>query len=264
MINCFHILQKIKSSFYSFIISIYNKIFPNKNEKDEKLIVLDKNEIINNMFKMQFIDKLVSYDILDLCDYVCHKTNYNSIINWKLEFQFINKFYVAKKNIIYTSYELDLLNKLVRHLITINLFMKNNDLIEYIDFLRKKPELFDYRLWTNMILNPYFGEDEQKIFLTTYLANSGIIPIYKNVKYYNLEFSLYELIILGKMVPFNYCQDKNIVKMVRFFNKELIIKFINSFNRKCISIYFIIYFSNLSGKLDKDYLYTINNLIIKK
>lgn len=198
----------------------------NTNYQEYNDLVIENsnnNYRIYHLFKEQDYRNLSKIDTRSILD-VVDKLTPNDFIKLKLSEDFIINLYEQ----INSKKDNQELNSIVSRLVTLYLFFEFNNTTKIINFLTKKRDLFDTLLWVSLILDPIYGEDGYRILITSQLAYNQILPIYRPIKYLNLEYTIFEYILLGKMTIKN--DGKAFLCYNRFFELGPIIKFISQFN----------------------------------
>lgn len=231
------------------------------------------NQTIKEFIIKQDYNSLSQIEINDLFHYICNMNSIDHIVSWKLKDYFIIGLYKSLCESNKSSkLKLNYVNFIISRLVTTFLFFnKNYGSTEskgtssvgpsFLNFISSKKELVDYKLWLDLLLNPKYLDDKTQIANTIYLAKNNLIPIYKPIKYYNLEYNIFELVLLGKME-----WDPNIegLSWVRFFELESIINFINQLNTKLFIDNLLINGLNEMSKyeqIDKKYIDSVLNLL---
>jgi hypothetical protein len=237
-----------------------------ENYDDYRLIdCKDKTEIyikIKELLVKQDYNSLSQIEVYDIYNFVCNLSLIDEIITWKLRDQFIVILYkkLYKTNKI-TNFEIKYIHLLIKRLITVFLFFETKYNLKCINFLRSRNKLFDLRLWLSLLLNPKYSDDESKLSITIQLAKNDILHIYKPIKFYNLEYTIFEFIIIGKLVPNN-----NLLEWIRFFDLKSVINFIEQLFSNIFDSSIINILTNINKKQpdDKVYIDTIIILLTNK
>ena len=236
-------------------------------EPDREPLLNYVPQIINAMVKQDFV-MVGSVDIYYLYEYICLTETNDVIMSWNLTDKFIlNLFdYLRNKYIGSNSIKINHLEQakqITKKLITIYLFSDCNHIVDISNFLRNKKDLFDVKLWFELLLNSKYGNDREHLFITNYLSKF-LFNIHTPIKYYDREHTIFEFILLGKITF-----DNNLQKPVhkRFFNTNAIIKFIHDNNSKVkyTNLKFIGLLERMAqtNKYDNNYLIMVIALLSK-
>ena len=230
-----------------------------KINKNSNLIPLLNNRIIYKALYNKDYKGLSSIDISTVYNYICNYSLIEDIIVLDLNEEFIINYYNIMNKKHYSYQNLEYLNETIKRLLTIYIFINPNNINNCIKLLCNKKYLFDIQLWTSLILDPNYDNDNTTINTTINLAKYNIIQIHLPIKYYNIDFSLFDLIILGKMEIIN-----GILTYKRFFDDKIIFHFINKLNDTKIKHNKLLYtLEILSQKkhIDKNYIVMIETVL---
>ena len=198
-----------------------NKIYNRIENKDDNL------KKINILFKNKSYIAISDEDLYDVYIFV-YKTMTNDDFNsYKFRDVFIINLYEAiylKYGNIINGKNLKYVTRIFSKLITLYLFSSQNNLIISTNFLINNKHLFDVKLLLSLITDPKYIEDEHYLFISLFLIKNNIIDIEKKIDFYNLNYTFIEYLIVGKI---KYDKNVNKILLVKFFDKSLIIKFIN-------------------------------------
>jgi len=235
-----------------------NKIYNRIENKDDNL------KKINILFKNKSYIAISDEDLYDIYIFV-YKTMTNDDFN---SYKFRDVFIINLYEAIYLKYDniingknLKYVTRIFSKLITLYLFSSHNNLIISTNFLINNNHLFDVKLWLSLLLDPKYIEDEHYLFISLFLIKNNIIDIEKKIDFYNLNYTFIEYLIVGKI---KYDKNVNKILLVKFFDKSLIIKFINDLiplKKFYINLYIFTVLNDFYcfDNIDLDY---INDLIL--
>ncbi len=234
---------------------------------------------INIFLLSQNYTELSKINIENVHDYIYNILSIDHFINWSIQGNFIIKYYECLINNIENkdSNKRSLINAVVSKLITLFMFFNTEyNLNDYISFLKTNKFLFNSNLWLELLLNPYYDSfhsdlktfDNVKLNVTLQLAKNIILPLYQPIQYYNLDYNMFEYIILGKTTV-NIIDNNKVVCFNRFFDLESIKYFISQvysgifINQKLVNS--LNYINNVDSKeLSLLYVDTVIKLLVNK
>jgi len=111
-----------------------------------------------------------------------------------------------------------------------------------------------------LLLNPAFNNDNIILDITARLSKNNIIDLFTSFKYYNYNYNLFELVLLGKL---RIDAGTNELVFVRFFNLQAVLNFVNKLNIAFLyNSELVNHFKELKKNdyIDKDYIHTIMDL----
>jgi len=114
----------------------------------------------------------------------------------------------------------------------------------------------------SLLLNPENSNDSDQLKQVIKLNYHQILPIFKIINYHSSSYSVFDFIILGKLI-----NKETKLQHVRFFNLESVVDLITQTNA---SIYLnenlleILNQLKLNSKLDQNYLSTVISILTKR
>jgi hypothetical protein len=175
----------------------------------------DTDDIITNLFYDNDYEKLSEIKISLVYNYVINKITFKKFIDFGLDTTFIINYWNLNNNL--AGNEFNYVGEIITKLITFNIFNQLEIEPELLPLI-KKHNLFNLKLFMELLLNPDYNYDEDQIKLVIFLVKNDIINLYTNLIFYDLNYNIIELILLGKVRI-----DNNKVVFVRHFhNKESI------------------------------------------
>jgi hypothetical protein len=245
-------------------ICCFNFHYNNENKFDYRALddnICKTNKKLYDLLMYHDLELLRQIDIYDLYLYI-YVSNIYDFQKWKLNDCWIIDLYngLVKKSPTDFVY----INAIISKLMTYYLFFHNQHNKTCYNFLIFRKELFDFNLWVELILNPSFNNDDIILDITNKLHRNNIIDVFVQFNYYNFNYNLLELILLGKI---RFDTNTNKLVFVRFFNTQSVLNLINRLNIVCL------YNSNLlndfkelgkNDKIDKDYINTVIDIINPK
>lgn len=229
-----------------------------RKNKNSNLIPLLNNKIIYDALYSKNYNILSSIDISNVYNYIYNYSSIEDIVELDFNEEFLINYYNTMNKKHYSYQNLEYLNEIIKRLITIYIFI-NSNIDNCIKLLYNKKYLFDIQLWTSLILDPKYNNDNMVINTTIILVKYNIIQIHLPIKYYNINFSLFDLIILGKMEIIN-----EMVIYKSFFNDKIIFNFINKLNNPKIKHNKLLYTLEIISQkktIDKKYIIMIESLL---
>ncbi len=212
------------------------------------------NKKIYNLLNYHDYNELTYFEIYDLYLYINDSTPFD-FIRWNLKEYWIIELH--KKLIEKSIQDLEYTNKIISKLITYFFFFNNEHNQTCINFLIFRKDLFDFNLWISLLINPDYNRDKIILEKTAYLYHNNYINIFDSFKYYNLDYNLFEIIMLGKMV---FDQEKNKLFWVKFFDLNAVLFFIDKLNiTVMVDDYLLKSYEILlkNDNVDKEYVDTI-------
>jgi hypothetical protein len=219
-----------------------------------------KSIILTNL-KNQNFQLLASMNLSQIL-YVINEVSPDYIQTLKLTESFIIQLYNQLITNKKQPADKNLIVQIIKRLSTIVLFFNLDVTDDFIIFIKNKLWLFDNKLWLDLVLNPDYIDDINKINQMIKLNYNDILPIFKPINYYDCNYSIFEYILLGKMIYSN-----NKLKHIRFFNLEAIIKLIEQTNASIYlndSLLIILNELKKNPSLDQVYLDTVIGLLTKR
>ena len=235
-----------------------NKIYNRIENKDDNL------NKINTLFKNKSYLAISDEDLYDVYIFVYKTMSNDDFKTYKIRDIFIINLYEAiylKYDNIINGKNLKYVSRIFSKLITLYLFSSQNNLIISTNFLINNNHLFDVKLWLILLTDPKNNDDEHYLYISLFLIKNNIIDIEKKIDFYNLNYTFIEFLIIGKI---KYDKNVNKILIVRFIDKNIIIKFINdliSLKKFYINLYIFTVLNdfNCFDNVDVDY---INNMML--
>ena len=120
-----------------------------------------------------------------------------------------------------------------------------------------RKDLFNLDLWIGLLINSDYNHDRIILEKTAYLHMNNFLNIFNSFKYYNLDYNLFEIILIGKMI---LNQEKNQLFWVKFFDLKAVLFFIDKLNiTMLVDDYLLKSYEILlkNDTVDKEYIDTI-------
>ena len=215
------------------------------------------NKKIYDLLNYHDYNELQYFDIQDLYLYINDSTPYD-FSRWNLKEYWIIELH--KKLLQKSIQQVEYIDKIISKLITYFFFFNYEYNQTCINFLMFRKDLFNFNLWIDLLISPDYNHDRVILEKTAYLHTNKFFNIFDPFKYYNLDYNLLELILLGKMI---LNQEKTQLFWVKFFDLKAVLFFIDKLNiTMLVDNYLLKSYDILltNETIDKEYI----NTIIKK
>jgi hypothetical protein len=215
------------------------------------------NKKIYDLLNFHDFDELNYFKVYDLYLYIRDSTAFD-FVRWNLKEYWIIELH--KKLLEQSPKHVEYIDNLISKLITYFFFFNYEHNQTCINFLMFRKDLFNFNLWIDLLICPDYNHDRIILEKTAFLHSNKFFNIFDQFKYYNLDYNLFELILLGKM---ELNQEKTQLFWIKFFDLNAVLFFIDKLNiTLLVDNYLLKSFEILlkSDTVDKEYI----NTIIKK
>jgi len=250
--------SQIKTKLLSKMDTMNNEYYDNYEQLEEmehpksQILIELKNQNINSLVEMNLSQFL----------YVVNEISPIYIQSLNLTENFLMELY--QKLLLKKPEQIDRnsIVLLTKRLLTIFIFYNLDLSNDFIIFIKNKIWLFDINLYMSLLLNPENSNDSDQLKQVIKLNYHQILPIFKIVNYHSSSYSVFDFIILGKLI-----NKETKLQHVRFFNLESVVDLITQTNA---SIYLnenlleILNQLKLNSKLDQNYLSTVISILTKR